>query len=139
MDNKQARKSFYRKYKDNRDFKLKVDSYKKLNKIITEKINELGLNENIYTINSFRFDELKNIEGEFFSSVFGEELGIGDYKYPNKKYFNKIEEIIEEHKRDKILIIYDANNKFELINRLSEKKDINVIAVKERKNKNKWK
>ncbi len=137
LDNKQARKAFYIKNSENRDFKLKVDSYKKLNKTITKKINELGLSENIYTINSSRFDELKEVEGEFFASLFSEELGFGDYKYLNKKYIDRIIEIIEENEREKIIIIYDANNKFELIKRLSEKKNMNVIMVKENKKKQK--
>jgi len=133
----QARKNFYRKNKDDPNFELKVDLYKKLNQTITTKIEELNLKKDILTINSSLFDNLKEIEGNYFSSVFGEELGLGDYKYLNKKYIDKIVEIINEDKKRKALIIYDSNQKYELIKRLTSIPDINVIRVMSgEKNKN---
>ncbi len=133
----QTRKIFYKNNKENRDFELKVDLYKKLNKIINKKIEELNLNGNYFATNSNGFDELKEIEGEFFSSLFDEELGVGNYKLMNKKYVNKIEEIIKKNIQEKILIIYDSNNKYELINRISKNQKINIIRIKENTKKRK--
>ncbi len=129
LESIQARKNFYRKNRDDPNFKQKVDLYNKLNQIITTKIEELNLKKDIFTVNSSLFDNLKEVEGNYFSSVFGEELGLGDYKYMNKKYTDKILEIINEDKKRKTLIIYDSNQKYELIKRLTSIPDINVIRV----------
>jgi len=47
----------------------------------------------------------------------------------NKKYIDKILEIINEDKKRKTLIIYDSNQKYELIKRLTSSPDINVIRI----------
>ena len=129
LESVQARKNFYRKNRDDPNFKLKVDLYKKLNQTITTKIEELNLKKDIFTVNSSLFDDLKEVEGNYFSSVFGEELGLGDYKYMNKKYIDKIVEIINEDKKRNTLIIYDSNQKYELIKRLTSIPDVNVMRV----------
>ncbi len=131
-----TRRSFYNKNKDNPDFKIKVESYKKLNSIISKKIDELKLNENILSINSSTFDNLKEIEGEYFSSLFGEELSKSNFKYMNKKHSDKIREIIRENRNKKMLIIYDSNQKYELVKELIKIPGINVIRMtKHTKNK----
>ena len=65
--------------------------------------------EDIFSINNSLFDILKEIDGNYFSALFGKELGEGDFKHFNDKYIDKIEEIIDKNKGDKILIIYDSN------------------------------
>jgi len=130
LDIIQARKDFYRKNINAPNFKLKVEMYKKLNEVIEKKIKELNLKRDIFSVNSPVFDDLKEIEGEYFSSIFGEELGVADYKKVNERYINKILEIIKKNKRRKILIIYDSNQKYELINSLVKLPDVSIIRVK---------
>ena len=93
--------------------------------------------ENIFSINNSLFDILKEIDGNYFSALFGEDLGEGAYKHFNVKYVDKIEEIINKNKGNKILIIYDSNQKYELVKRLEKNPNVNIVRItKERKTKN---
>ena len=135
MDIVQARRHFYNTYKDNHDFQVKVESYKKFNKIISQKIEELNLKEDVFVLNTPPFDMLKEIEGEYFTGLFGDELGSAGYDESDKRYIDRIEELIQKNRREKIMVMYDSNLKYKLIKRLEQNDDINVIRVTERKKK----
>ena len=135
MDVAQARKRFYNTYKDNPGFRVKVESYKTFNKIISQKIEELNLKEDVFVLNIPQFDMLKEIEADCFTGLFGKELGSADYAESNKRYIDRVEELIQENRKEKIMVMYDSNLKYKLIKRLEQNDNINVIRVAERRKK----
>ncbi|MFC1557823.1 hypothetical protein ACFL40_00565 [candidate division KSB1 bacterium] len=135
MDVAQARKRIYSIYKDNPGFQVKVESYKEFNKIISQKIEELNLKEDVFVLNVPMFDMLKEIETDYFTGLFDKELGSAGYDESDKRYIDKIEELIQENRREKIMVMYNSNLKHKLIKRLEQNDNINVIRVAERKKK----
>ena len=131
LEDLQIKRSFYNVHKNDSDFMVKIELYKRFNNILSLKINELNLMEDVFFLNIPLFDILKEMETEFFLNIFGEELK--DFLETNNRYIDKIEDVIKENSREKIMVMYDSNLKHTLINRLEKNDKINLIRVSERK------
>jgi len=129
IDAIQKRNEFWKKFGDQNDVKLKRELYLTLHEIIDRKIIELGLNENYLQVNAPDFDRYLEIENDFFSRVFPSLIKEVDFITTNEKYLEQIDWIIEQNPQSTFLIIYDATQKYWLIQQLKKRKNVNVIRL----------